>query len=228
MKRAGLLSSVLILLCSSCLFPRFDQAKFEATYRAAKEIEASNKIGISYDSLGNELQSLSRELLIAKDKAATERERVAVGLYEKAIQTLTDCHLLWRERIDSGQRADGKIIATEATKPLIDKYHLTTTKKYVITKEEIEKRRSDSAALAKKYDQLAKGYESLHGDYSDQRARVEELRRGVKEIESNTANMEEVFYYWIPSESVENLRSLGIQGLITANKFYLSKGTKIP
>ncbi|MBZ5500144.1 MAG: hypothetical protein LAP85_27430 [Acidobacteriia bacterium] len=100
---------LLVLISAACFRPKettgaqVDHAKFEPVYRAAKSIQAAISVGLNYQKMGELLQNFATEILIAKDKAESDMERLLVARYGEALPIFKDSLALWNEQIDSSK-----------------------------------------------------------------------------------------------------------------------------
>jgi hypothetical protein len=111
---------------------KIDRQKFEPLYRAAKDMESAQVVGITYQRFGDLLQNFGREVLIARDIAVTEEEKKLVQLYTESLGTLTDCFTLWTSEIQQSP-AFGLALRNfgGALDPIIHKYNLRRVKRLV-------------------------------------------------------------------------------------------------
>lgn len=104
-----------------------DQKKFEALYRAAKTIQASQTVGVNYQKFGDLMQAFATEISIAKDKASSPKEERLISAYAGALFTLHDSGALWKEQIDDARYEfipAGRIFVEAPIKPIVAKYSL--------------------------------------------------------------------------------------------------------
>ena len=72
-----------------------DQKKFEATYRAAKGIEAALSVGVNAFKHQELLQLLATEIAVGRDRAATANERLLVDVYAEAASLFATAGQSW-------------------------------------------------------------------------------------------------------------------------------------
>lgn len=104
-----------------------DQKKFEALYRAAKTIQASQTVGVNYRKFGELMQAFATEISIAKDKASSPKEERLISAYVDALLTLHDSGSLWKEQIDDARYEfipAGRIFVEAPIEPIVAKYSL--------------------------------------------------------------------------------------------------------
>ena len=112
---------------------KLDTTKFDGVNRASKKVEASMNIGISYQQFGELLQNLATEILIARDKISTDREKAILGRYSEALDIYKDSHLLWKYKIEDHAKGDvfalfDVIEVRPDMIPIISKYNLSEKK----------------------------------------------------------------------------------------------------
>ncbi len=128
---------LLVLISAACstpdkgVVPEFDQAKFEPLYRAGKSIQAATSIGTNYQRMGELLQNFATEVLIAKDKTKSDKERLLVARYEEAQQIYQDSLTLWKVQIDSSQYEwlKGYLYCSGEVAVIADRYKLQKEEK---------------------------------------------------------------------------------------------------
>lgn len=115
---------------------KIDTTKFDGLNRAAKKIEASTSVGVSYQQMGELLQNLATELSVAKDKISSNKEKTIFGQYSDILDAYKDSHLLWKYKIED--HAGGKVWAMDNIIkvdeyrldliPIISKYNISERK----------------------------------------------------------------------------------------------------
>ncbi len=71
MTRLRVVTAVAMAVMLACTKQPTPQATFEPLYRATRALEGSVMVGVNYADMGQELQRLAAEVLIAKDRAAS-------------------------------------------------------------------------------------------------------------------------------------------------------------
>jgi len=96
---------LLMVIVVSCSQKRvmIDQAKFESLYRAAKAIEASITVCVTYAKFGELLQSFATEVSIAKDRGKSPEEMKLIGLYFDVLTAYNDSQTVWKAKIDDAR-----------------------------------------------------------------------------------------------------------------------------
>ena len=117
---AGRVITVIALVfgATACSRTPTVQVKFEPLYRAAKAIQASTAVGLSYQQLGELLLTLGTEVSIAADKAEAPEEKALVAAYVSVLEAYKDSHSVWNATIQSNSRV------TRDLEPLVAKYKL--------------------------------------------------------------------------------------------------------
>lgn len=109
--------------------PKIDQKKYENLYHASKAIPGATAVGVSYEKLGELLQSLSTEILIANDKAKSDLEKELLKGYVDVLMMYHESTIVWKHKID-GAGYDWmprrQIFVEEELRPIISKYSLPT------------------------------------------------------------------------------------------------------
>lgn len=113
--------SLLGVLCLAACQRESVQTKFEPLYRAAKTTQAATGVGVTYQRMGELLQTLAAEIAIAADKTETPEEGTIVSAYLEALATYKDSLSLWHAQIESYSTV------TPELEPLIAKYKLKVT-----------------------------------------------------------------------------------------------------
>ena len=98
-----------------------EQLKFEPLYRAGKAIEGATAVGVGFVKFSELTQAFTTELLVAKDRAATDKERQIVALYATAAQAFVDSLTIWRANIQTAGAAEVLL----NVQPLFERYRLT-------------------------------------------------------------------------------------------------------
>jgi hypothetical protein len=98
-----------------------EQLKFEPLYRAGKAIEGATASGVGFVKFSELTQAFTTELLVANDRAATDKERQIVALYATAAQAYVDSLTIWRANIQTSGAAE----VLPNVQPLFKRYRLT-------------------------------------------------------------------------------------------------------
>src|SRR5262245_8619307 len=86
-----------------------DQSKFEAVYRAGKNIEvATSDVGVAFAKFGDMLQAFTTEVSIARDKASSADEQALADAYSSALAVYADSYQLWKDRLDFERSLGGQ------------------------------------------------------------------------------------------------------------------------
>lgn len=125
--------NIIIMLISFALLmgctPKIDQKKHENLHHAAKAIPGATAVGVSYEKLGELLQSLSTEILIANDKSKSDLEKELLKGYADVLMMYHESTIVWKHKIE-GARYDWvprrQICIEEELRPIISKYSLPT------------------------------------------------------------------------------------------------------
>jgi len=119
------ISFALLIGCT----PKIDQKKYENLYHASKAIPGATAVGVSYEKLGELLQSLSTEISIANDKAKSDLEKELLKGYVDVLMMYHESTIVWKHKIE-GARYDWvprrQICVEEELRPIISKYSLPT------------------------------------------------------------------------------------------------------
>ena len=105
-------------------------SQLEGAYRALKMIEGATSVGVAYLRYAELVQIASGELLIAKQRASSQRERECVVRYERALGTYKDASDLWPEKIGGAKYSslvpEGKIYVAGKVAEIVGRYDLPT------------------------------------------------------------------------------------------------------
>lgn len=96
--RAAAAGAMIILATAAGAAPPpnvIDQKKLEATYRAAKGIEAALSVGVNAFKHQELLQLFATEIAVVRDKATTGNERLLVDLYAEAASLFATAGQSW-------------------------------------------------------------------------------------------------------------------------------------
>lgn len=108
-----------------CSQVQVDKSKFEAVHRAAKSIEASTQIGVTYPKFAELLQGLATEISITQDQSLNTKEQELLGLYQDTLGVYNDSLGLWKTMIEfSGQRSLSGAILYGEVADIAHKYDL--------------------------------------------------------------------------------------------------------
>jgi len=79
---------------------KLDVKKFDGVYKAAKKIQVSTSLGVSYLQFGEILNNFGTEIYILKDKPLSTKEKELFVRYLNAFDFYSLSHRFWKVKID--------------------------------------------------------------------------------------------------------------------------------